>query len=52
MTHLEAHLCAEVVAAQLLDEHPDADKLSFLRERTVEITAFIDEQLEVLEQAA
>ncbi len=52
MTALEAHLAAEVLAAQLLDEHPDVDKLRFMRERAAELVAFIDARLGEMERAA
>lgn len=52
MTTLEAVLCAEVIAAQLQDKNPDADKLRFLRGRAAELYAFIDAQLESVGRAA
>jgi hypothetical protein len=51
MTQIEAHLTAEMIAAQLLKDQ-DAEKVSFLRERAVELVEFFDEYLRVLESAA
>ncbi len=52
MNQLEAHLTVEVLAAQMLDDHMDADKLRFLRELAADIVAYLDEQLANAERAA
>jgi hypothetical protein len=52
MSQLEAHLTAEVLAAQLLNDQLDAEKLRILRGFAADILAYLDERLEASERAA
>lgn len=52
MTQLEAQMTAEIIAAHLMDDHIDPEKLCFLRERSAELVVFFDEQSAFAEQAA
>ena len=52
MNQLEAHLTAKTLAAQLLDDHMDAEKLQFLQQIVADLALWLKDEANQQDRAA